>query len=236
MLFVNLKYLILLYVHFFAIKNSELSLDKYNFTLNQNNNQNNNYFDASLNPIHDNIVHYRNIHNLNKKNKRNIDNIPEQNEDIYTENLQDRDADVEIYNMVYNLGPFKRNDIGFANKFHYLLQTIVPTISNLSFEDILQPGDKAYAEIQRLHEILKSKVTLIKKQKIFKQIGINITNLENKIVNDLYENREHYKLALKHFKSLEQTIAREIKDLQEKLNASLKTQSDEKIIKETEVI
>ncbi|KAM0686385.1 hypothetical protein COBT_002390, partial [Conglomerata obtusa] len=160
---------------------------------------------------------------LFKKTKRNIDNMPEQNEDIYTE-LPSRKMDDEMVKMVQNLGEFKFNDIDHASKLHYLIQVILPNTSHLSLEDILKPDITEFTEIIRLKEMLIISVTIYDITKNLQKVNQNIIRLQQQASESLVEGLEQNAQGIVILQSLKQTLNSEMKKQQEKFSSLLRFQ------------
>ncbi|KAM0688517.1 hypothetical protein COBT_000215 [Conglomerata obtusa] len=141
----------------------------------------NNYFyvrDDSKLPKHDAI----NTRRFKNRYKRDLNKPHDQNEDVYIE-LQQKTffVDARAVEKIFELGPYEYKSVSYASNFHYLMQLVLPGLSNLSLEEIFQPDVLMHAEILRLKEMMILKAKLAQIGFTLKKIKENIEFHENEI-------------------------------------------------------
>ncbi|KAM0675294.1 hypothetical protein GVAV_001119 [Gurleya vavrai] len=82
---------------------------------------------------------------------------------------------------VINLNEYRRNDIAYAQKLKFLIDTILPNSSCLDLDKIYRPTNENLSEIERLREmiILKAKMSYFVIQ------NINFKNMIEEIIKQL---------------------------------------------------
>lgn len=151
---------------------------------------------------------YNRLRFLNKKLndvktrfKRDLNKPHDQNEDVYTE-LQQKTFFVDelAVKQIFQLGPYEYKSVSYASTFHYLLQLVLPGLSNLTLEEILKPDVLMHAEILRLKEMMLLKAKLAQLEFSLKTLKENIQYNQSEIDSLPIELTETYVQNLKKLK------------------------------------
>ncbi|KAM0685464.1 hypothetical protein COBT_003326 [Conglomerata obtusa] len=112
------------------------------------------------------LIHFVDPNQIyNRKKRRHVDlnYMPDQNEDgNYVLVKLDPLSNSENREKIIRLEAYKYNNVEYTSKLLYLLQTVLPGVSDLGYEEILHPNQENFDEIVRLIKILKLKAEIAK--------------------------------------------------------------------------